>query len=243
MHPDSSTQDRLRARAPFRRGAVIALVGPDASGKTTLSRALTARFGETRPVASLHLGGPPRGTWLTRWPRVAVEAARKIVRVFHGDRSFTGIAQRYPVFQAALDLLTALDRRMLVRRCHRLAARGTLVFTDRYPGRDRGAASGPRLLRRGPAPARALRSLELRVYRSLPVPHLVLTLRAPVELTVRRNAVRERPKPVGVIRRSHRRAELLAFPGATEATIDGAAPVDAMVADAEAVIRGFLEGC
>src|SRR5690606_36214641 len=114
------------------------------------------------------------GTWLTRWPRVFVKALRKIPRCVRGEGSIAGVAARYPTFQAVLDLLTALDRRLLVHRSHRYARRGVIVFTDRYPGRDPGSASGPRSPGGGVGLATMLRKWELAIYRSLPAPNLIV---------------------------------------------------------------------
>ncbi len=221
-------------------GAVIAFVGPDGSGKSTLSHALMDRVRERRPVTSVHLGGPRSGTWLTRWLRVVVQAFRKIPRLVRGERALDGVAGRYPGFQAALDVLTALDRRLLVHRCHRLARSGVVVFTDRYPGREPGSASGPRSGRGGGGLARALRRAELGLYRALPVPDLVVKLNAPIEVTVSRNAARERPKPERLVRASHARAALLKFPGAPEVVVDSTAPLDATIIKVHGEVEALL---
>lgn len=230
---------RHRRRVPP-RGAVIAFVGPDGSGKSTLCRALLDRLCATRAVTSVHLGGPPRGTWLTRWPRVAVLTMRKLPRLLRGERSLSGVAGRYPGFQAALDLLTAVDRRLLVRRCHRLARSGMVVLTDRYPGSIAGSASGPRSRRQAGGLARALRRVELRIYRALPHPDLVVRLNAPVEVTVQRNAARARPKPERLIRASHVRAARLRFPGVPELLVDSTAPMEATITEVCDALEEFL---
>src|SRR5690606_25040151 len=90
-------------------GAVIAIIGPDGSGKSTLAREMVERLGPS--ATSEHLGGPPAGTWLTRHLRALIRAVRKVPRALRRETSLEGVEQRYPTFQAMLDICTALDRR------------------------------------------------------------------------------------------------------------------------------------
>jgi hypothetical protein len=98
----------------------------------------------------------------------------------------------------------------------------------------------PRLVRGGGGLARSLRRTELRLYRALPVPDLVVKLNAPIEVTVSRNAARERPKPERLVRASHARAALLKFPGAPEVVVDSTAPLDATIIKVHGEVEALL---
>src|SRR5207237_7763580 len=60
---------------PHAGGMIIALVGPKATGKSTISRELATRLGLHLDVLRIHAGKPP-ATALTLLPRLLVPAAR-----------------------------------------------------------------------------------------------------------------------------------------------------------------------
>ena len=69
---------RLQRRGelvPHAGGMIIALVGPKATGKSTISRELATRLGLHLDVLRIHAGKPP-ATALTLLPRLLVPAAR-----------------------------------------------------------------------------------------------------------------------------------------------------------------------
>jgi thymidylate kinase len=117
-------------------GRVIAVVGGDGAGKSTLVRGLAGWLQGPLETRVLHMGKPPRspatvlvkggvytarrlhllGDWLPNYPTPQE----------HGDR-------RPSVPWLLWQLVTASDRSRQYRRVGRLAARGYVVVCDRFP--------------------------------------------------------------------------------------------------------------
>ena len=71
--------------------------------------------------------------------------------------------------------------------------------------------------------------LELRIYRGVPIPDMLVRLTAPVAETIRRNALRRASKPEAVIRSSHEAAAKLRFHDVPELTINTTRPFDDVI--------------
>ena len=69
---------RRRDFVPLAGGLVVALVGPKASGKSTIGSQLAARLGRHLVVTRIHAGKPP-ATALSVLPRLFVPMARKLL--------------------------------------------------------------------------------------------------------------------------------------------------------------------
>jgi thymidylate kinase len=188
------------AKSPAAGGAVIAFVGPEATGKSTLVREVAGWLGGAFEVRSIHLGKPP-STWLTLLPNLAVPLLRRrlpgqrTTRI-EGAQGDAG-AGRVSLLFGLRAVLDAWDRRALATGAHRAARRGRVVLCDRYPSTVVGAMDSPRL--RAPPEdgwrgrlLRRLRALERRLYSQIPPPDTVLRLTVPVDVAIERN--RERQK-------------------------------------------------
>lgn len=229
---------RARGRRPTRLatgGAVIALVGPKASGKSTLGAALADRLGKRLDLRRIHAGKPP-ATLLSAPLLLLLPLIR---RAMPGERSGEyqkaerRTALRFSYVYLLRMLLLAHDRRRLICRSQRAARAGAIVIADRYPSPGAGAIDGSQfgeaaLAACGSALKRQLMRLENRLYRDLPQPDLVVRLSAPIETTLRRDAARskrEGPDPDGVLRR--RDLETVAeFPGAPVLPVSSDEPLD-----------------
>jgi PST family polysaccharide transporter len=181
-------------------GAVLAFVGPEACGKSTLVAETSTWLGKVFRVKSAHLGKPPP-TWLTLVPSVAWALLRHMApRLRAGHRPADeprSAGGSWGLLARLKAVALAWDRRALATRLARQAARGWLVVCDRYPSAVVGAADSARLtvnealIGKGRLGARLAR-LEQRLYLGVPAPDLVIRLTAPLAVALRRNQARQK---------------------------------------------------
>lgn len=213
-----------KALIPRSGGAVIAFVGPEATGKSTLIAEMSNWLGEHFAVEKIH-AGKPKSTVLTAIPNLLVPALRSL---FPGSRS-TQLEARYlyeeqpekprtsyPLIFAIRSVLLAYDRRSLLSRAYSQAANGTVVLCDRYPSLQHGAPDSPQLTQLPISTnrysiRRRLARIEARLYRQIPPPDLVIYLSAPLEVALSRNASRGKKEPEDYVRRRHARSSNLEF--------------------------------
>jgi len=216
----------LRGRQPRKQlaagGAVIAFVGPDASGKSTLARETVEWLGKAFNVTTAHLGKPPATCW-TVVPNLARRLLRWVFPRLRATATGTGGggAPSPPtgLLHRLRDVLIAYDRRALAVRLRRQAADGGLVVCDRYPSPVVGALDSAVLEHPGATPSRfslrdALARLENWLYRQVPPPDVLVHVVAPLEVALERNRLRQKPgegEPDEYIRRVHNTAILPSF--------------------------------
>lgn len=204
------------------RGAVVAFVGSEATGKSTLLARTGERLADQATVLTVHVGKPP-GTALTALPNLLLPLLRSLApaqrsthvdarRVEHGDEG----PSLPPLLFSVRAVLLAHDRRRLLRRAHAAAARGTVVLCDRYPSSVTGAPDSPQLARwRGATGGHPLRSwlvrTETRMYDDIEAADVVFHLWAPLEVTLQRNRDRDKTEPEDLVALRHRQAESLRF--------------------------------
>jgi PST family polysaccharide transporter len=186
-------------------GAVVAFVGPDASGKSTMVAQSASWLGQAFAVRIAHLGKPP-STWITWLPNFIGRFLGRLAPSLRPSRlqstSVAGKASSYGLLYRLNAVLLAWDRRTLALRLARKAQQGWLVLCDRYPTACVGAADSARL--REPDAERrmswlhvCLAHLESRLYRDIPEPGIVLRLNAPLALAIDRNRQRDKPGKEG----------------------------------------------
>lgn len=221
FHRSRGSTKRLR---PVSGGAVIAFVGPEATGKSTLLADAESWLGAHFTVRRVHAGKPP-STFSTVAPNLLLPALRSL---FPGQRSTMVTASpiseaeegathyRFPLLFGVRAVFLAHDRRALLKRAHASAANGAIVLSDRYPSVERGALDGAQLGHgHAPPPAGAVRrwlaSVEARRYRDIQPPDLVLYLTAPLEVALERNRSRGKSEPETYLRSRHARSSSLRF--------------------------------
>jgi thymidylate kinase len=196
-------------------GAVIALVGPQATGKTTLATEMQRWLGCELGVRRIHAGKPP-ATWYTKLPNLLIPLARSLFPRYKTetveskvDRSEEA-SNKFPWVFVIRKVLVALDRRALLRECYRWARNGRIVLSDRYPSDNPGAVDGmsfssEQVENEKSALKRYLMSWERRIYRDICPPDLVLELQAPTDVAVVRNVTRNKidAGDEGYVRRRH----------------------------------------
>ncbi len=192
-------------------GAVIAFVGPEATGKSTLVNESRRWLGRALTTRSIHAGKPPT-TWLTAPLNIILPFARNLAPQLRMSRRKGHVVS--PNSQAlhnaqetqtegSTSLLYALravalawDRRALLLRARRASAHGEIVICDRYPSENIGAMDSPRLRHDNassgvmPMIYSRLARLEHRLYEQIPPPDAVLRLNVSIETAKKRNSER-----------------------------------------------------
>jgi hypothetical protein len=189
-------------------GAVVAIVGPEASGKSTFISECQRWLAEGLPVTTIHLGKPPSTLWTAPFNSLA-PTIRKLIpglrTTRYGAGGLPGVSAarsgdpscRPSLLHAIRAVCIARDRRSLAMKARRLAARGNIVLCDRYPSETPGI-DGPRLLARADHRSRSsilyerLARVEEKLYKQIAPPDVIVKLRVSVETAVKRN--RERVK-------------------------------------------------
>lgn len=227
-------------------GALIAVVGADATGKSTLVAETARWLGEALTVRTVHVGKPP-----TSLRTAPLNAALALTRRLGAARRWGSPAEPSPEadgsptrhgFSGLSSLLYAVravtlawDRRRLILWARRLAARGEIVICDRYPTQTIGAMDSPRLVET-PAGAGTGRAVaiynrlvreERRLYAEIPPPDIVLALSVSLETAMRRNRERAATDEEGYLVSRHHQNQDWRIPGArycvdidTEGTIE-----------------------
>jgi thymidylate kinase len=218
------------ARPGTKRIRLIAFVGSEASGKSTILDEVGGWLGRDHEVRRIHAGKPP-STPVTYVPHVLLPALR---RLFPEQRSLRVEARfetdprtrrRYSLLFALRSVMLAYERRTLITRALARSGNGTVVLSDRYPSRTGGAPDGPQLGHLPLPPTRlsarrVLATVEDRLYRDIPVPDLVFHLTAPLDVTLARNAAREKIEPEEYVRFRHAISSDLRFDGTIVHRID-----------------------
>ena len=211
-------------------GAVVAVVGSDGAGKSTIVGELTAWLEPLLKVRRIHAGKPPP-TMTTAGIRILLPLMRRLAPRYRKtalQRDDDGASKRgaealrngrlFPLY-ALRAVALAHERKRLLVRAHRAARDGAIFMSDRYPTMLPGVPEGPALsfLLRDANPLYAwLARIEESAYRAIPPADLVLHLQVPIDLACRRNLTRDKAgvrKPTDVIRRRYAQTTELDFPG------------------------------
>ena len=155
--------------------------------------------------------------------------------------------ESYPLLFAFRSVMLAYERRALIIGALERSPGGTIVLSDRYPSGTGGAPDGP-LLGHLPLPPgrlsarRVLAALEGRLYRDIPPPHMVFHLSAPLEVTLARNAHRQKREPEGYVRLRHAISADLRFDGSVVHRIDTDRAFESVVVEIKDAIREAIDG-
>ena len=194
-----------KALTLFTGGAKIAIVGADATGKSTVHNEISKWLSEHFMVMRVHTGRPP-ATFLTFVPNIVIPFLRKALPGYRTlkvkkylqekDTSRPSGALRLFVF-AVRSLMVAYDRRSLLKKISRKAAVGAIVVCDRYPSYVAGAMDSSAMDESETPEGRfrlisRLIRLENSIYRMMPPPDIVIHLFVPVDVALKRNVLRNK---------------------------------------------------
>ncbi len=183
-------------------GRVVAIVGPEASGKTTLAQSLCDWLAPTLATHAVHMG-KPSATWLGRCANTLRRLRSRVAGRHKGSNGepageCSAAERKITLAYVIASILLARDRYHAAAKAYRRASRGAIVICDRYPSLDQGAIDGPRLpcspetVRRSWLYRLATR-LEHEYYRRLPRPDVMVQLTVPVSIAQIRNQQRVKP--------------------------------------------------
>jgi thymidylate kinase len=211
-------------------GAVIAFVGADATGKSTLVTETGRWLGDVFTVNIIHTG-KPTSSWLTAPVNIALALVRRLISLQHSSRlkSQTASSDSNPAqhkFKGLSSLPYALraivlawDRQRLILNTRRRAAEGEIIVCDRYPSRTIGAMDSPRLeeelLKSGQVVTiyNRLARLEKQLYKQIPPPDIVLKLKVSLETAKKRNRERDGQDGDAYLEARHRQSQDWPMPG------------------------------
>jgi thymidylate kinase len=230
-------------------GAVIAFVGPEATGKSTLLAETKRWLGEYLLVEQIH-AGKPRSTMLSVVPNLGVPLLRALLPAYrsgHVEQQYSAgemvekSPRVFPLLFGIRSVLLAYDRRALLTRARARAAKGTIVLCDRYPSTVSGATDSPQLSQFNPARARSpirhlLAQVEQRLYQEIPAPDLVIALTVPLEVAMIRNKTRGKEEPEDFVRRRHALSAQLVFEKAPVVRVCTDQPLDQTVSSIKQMI-------
>ena len=229
-----------------REGLVVAVVGADGSGKSTLSRALAHAFARRPDAVHVYFGSGDGPSSRLRWP---LRQARRVVLGRKGaSPARQGAKARHPTAfrtgRAAWALALAQEKRAKLRGVARARARGAMVVCDRYPqAQFPGTNDGPLLHGWATSRSRVKRALaawEARPYELADRTPPDLVLRLQVDQTT---AGERRPgHGQDYLSTRLRVVEQLAFPGATFGVVelDATRPYATVLATARKAVEGCL---
>ena len=234
-------EQHLTSRGDY--GPLIAIVGCDGSGKSTVSEQVLARTRLYGPTEVAHLGKQSGnvGRAVARLPLVGKPLDKVIVRKGATHRKQRD--KKAPGILTALVISGFLVRRLLrFRKMMALRRQGLIIVTDRYPQLEISGCDGPSLsvTATGNAIVRWLARRELAAFAWMTSyqPDLVLRLNVDLDTAFARKPDHDRE---GLARKVGR-YPLLKFNGAPIVDIDATQPLDDVVAAAkEAVSRMLTE--
>src|SRR5882762_3942203 len=214
---------RWRIARPIRRtltngGVMVAFLGSDGAGKSTLTRALAALLAQKLDVFLMYFGSGDGPGSLLRWPlRLARRVGAGLGLVWRPAGQERAARRSGPIRSCGLvlwALTLAVEKRRKLRASWRARSRGMIVLTDRYPqaqlARFNWAERHP--------------------------PDVI------VKLTVTRETATRRKPETGAHEVQRRIAAIstLAFPGATVVQIDADRPLEQVLRDVEGAVWSHL---
>ena len=196
---------RKNRRTLITGGSVIGIVGPEATGKSTICTEISNWLGDHFCVEAVHVG-KPTSTWLTVLPNLAVPFLRKMLPSHRSNEIKRNLWKKeqskktrglQPLVFAIRSIMLAFDRSTLLRKVFRKASSGAVVICDRYPTYTTGAMDSSQLDVSQYKPGRfsigyRLAKLENRIYKNIPPPDIVIKLTVPVEIAIGRNTIRNK---------------------------------------------------
>ncbi|UCH82337.1 MAG: hypothetical protein JSW20_06800 [Nitrospiraceae bacterium] len=181
-------------------GAIIAITGLDATGKSTITGELHQWLRKDFMTRYLHVGRP-RPRLETVWVRPLL-MMRKLFKVklqtitttSHEDsiEPCSMDINEYGLAYAIRWLIAGYERYQLLKYANRLRARGYIVVCDRYPSLNEGKMDSPRIgdMHETGNLIGMMGRIEAMLYNAMPVPDAIFNLSIPFDVALQRNRSR-----------------------------------------------------
>jgi thymidylate kinase len=232
--------DRSAVDVPM--APLIALVGCDGSGKSTLSHDMLAQFSTSRRIALcyLGLGSGEMGERIKRWPLIGARLEHRIAKragqTRTAGRKIPGLGTALVVYLFSIVRLRRFRRMLALRR------RGVTVLTDRYPQIEvAGFYDGPGLSAGQPGnwAVAALSRRERRMYEWMArfLPDVVIRLNIDLATAY----ARKPDHGYDLLRQKVEVTPRLRFNGAPIVDIDSREPYDAVRAAVGQIVRRTID--
>lgn len=235
-------------RVPVEGGIIVAVLGADGSGKSTVTSEIVKCLSQKLDVIPVYLGSGDGTASLLRLPLIWAARAAKTLRQFSSRPSLQkhDHAAAHTNSQAAqsnsrLSQLArmlwattlAYEKQNKLKRSCSAKERGMIVITDRYPqSQILGVNDGPLLSNRGSFPP-ALRRWEFERYQHMAAnmpPDLVIKLNVTLEVAL----ARKPESPAEVVRQKVAVIQSLQFPAQTTVVnIDATRPLSEVLLKAK----------
>ena len=219
-------------------GNIIAMIGPQAVGKSTIAKHIKNWLGAEFDVCTVHVGKPP-ATLLTLPFRLMFPLMRKLApqqRSTEIEKSMeneANVNKQFSYLYILRRLILAYERRKILKWIFRNAANGSIVICDRYPSEYIGAVDGasftPAMIESQNSKMRQmLMRMEQKMYFKISAPDIVLRLSVSVEEAVYRDQVRDKagPKDPSYVRFRHNSANQPHFSRCTVLDFDTSDSLD-----------------
>lgn len=239
----------FRRRAPAKGlgtgGLLVAIVGGDGSGKSTVVDGLSSWLGKDFSTRTVHLGKPPRSA-TSAVVKAAMQAAASVRRAptpsgraLRESLDGSDGGSMTPRHSARLvwEVLTARDRYRAYRRARRAATNGAIVICDRFPLPEVRSMDGA-VTARMADPARwgrlasSLARREKRSYERIAYPDVLVVLRVEPDVVVERR----RADPESMLRSRSAEVWSMDWRRTPAVVIDGSLPKDEVLSAVKAAI-------
>ncbi|MGD9107941.1 MAG: hypothetical protein PVI75_02095 [Gammaproteobacteria bacterium] len=204
---------KLSGKSLFPGGKIIAFVGSEASGKSTLSKAVYEWLHRGFDVCHIHVGKPPKNI-MTFLPWQFIKLYVRIKKLFKKatvEKQQNSVNEYVDKIHPLIAVLDSIDRYHLLKKKVKKMLRGHIVITDRYPTKCKGGIDSPRIEAGGSWLARVLGVIEAYYYNKIPIPDVVFKVSAPLSLTLERNAERQNSEPENFVRYRYEQAKALCY--------------------------------